>query len=462
MRFNCFVLLFLLSSLHSAAQNGVKFSKEEVLTDLETLRECLEAAHYDLYAYTTEARFDSAYQEVKSSIDTDSLTLLETTNRFQRLTSAVNNGHTEIDFPAQSYREYAYAGGTVFPLEIAFESDKALVRKNFSNDDNIEIGSEVLSINGTPLTEILLRIYPQISAERSYLKNAKIEMYSFPRCYWQVFGKHDDFEIEIRSAATVKKHLIKAVNLIEGYEAIRNEVLNAKMELQFFAQAAYLNPGDFSGDEKKYQQFIDSAFAKINERKSTNLIIDLRNNRGGDNSFSDYLVSYFANKSFKWNSSFSLKTSEFLKEQVRKNQDSTDAYWQQILMHKNGEVYHFEFAETQPQPQQKRFAGKVYVLVNRQSHSQSAVAAAQIQDDQFGTIVGEETGDYPTLYASQFQYILPTTGIPVKIAKGYIVRVNRSTKPQGVIPDIEINDHLLDEHDEILDGLLKEIERGNE
>ena len=79
------------------------------------------------------------------------MNLLEATSIFQRLISVVNNGHTEIDFPGQSYGEYAYAGGIVFPLELAFEDDKSLVRKNFSNNDLIKIGSEILSINGVAI-----------------------------------------------------------------------------------------------------------------------------------------------------------------------------------------------------------------------------------------------------------------------------------------------------------------------
>ncbi len=196
---------------------------------------------------------------------------------------------------------------------------------------------------------------------------------------------------------------------------------------------------------------------EIKGEESKTLIIDLRNNGGGDNSFSDYLVSYIADKPFNWNANFTLKTSQILKDHVRKNYDTTDVYWQAVLTHKNGEIYDYTFEEYQPQPEEKRFLGKVYVLVNRQSHSQSAVTAAQIQDYEWGTIVGEETGDYPSLLASQFPYILPHTGIPVKVAKGFIVRVNGSTKEEGVIPDIFIKDHLLDEKDEILEGLLRKI-----
>ena len=127
--------------------------------------------------------------------------------------------------------------------------------------------------------------------------------------------------------------------------------------------------------------------------------------------------------------------------------------------HFNVYTYTTEQAFDSAYKEAKKSIGKVFVLVNRQSHSQAAVTAAQIQDYDFGIVVGEETGDYPSLYASQFQYLLPNTGIPVKVSKGYIVRVNGTTEKHGVIPDIFIKDHLLDEKDEILNGLIKKIDK---
>lgn len=456
---NLYTLLFFLLAIFSqnslAQQSDKEFDKNEIIEDLDYLNNSLNDAHYNLYAYTSKEDFLKNYQNIKNSITKDSLSVLEATTIFQKVISVANNGHTEIDFPGDSYRAYAYSAGTIFPLEIAFENDKCLIRKNFSNNPDIKIGSEIISINGVLMADILAEIYRQVSAERTYFKNAKIELYSFPRYYWQVFGKQDDFEIEIQSNETVKRYSIEAVNLIEGYEMKRTEVLNAQMNLKFFKKAAYLNPGHFNGDETIYQRFIDSAFLKINERQSENLIIDLRNNNGGNNSFSDYLVSYFANSPFKWNSRLSIKSSKFLKEHTRKHSDTTDIYFKNILSYNNGEIYDVQSEDYQPQEVNKRFIGKVYVLVNRQSHSMSAVTAAQVQDSKFGTIVGEETGEYPTLYASQFQYALPNTGIIVKVAKGQIIRVNGSEKLEGVIPDIIIKDHLIDEEDEILKGLLK-------
>lgn len=449
--------LFLISQLSCFAQLNSSFSSEQVLSDLKTLRMSLEEVHYNMYAYTSKDAIDSIYNNLKSSVNEDSLTLLKTINLYQELVSSVNNGHTEIDFPAQSYLTYADSGGTILPIEIAFESGKALIRKNWSDDKSLQPGTQVIRINDMTILEILDAVSPQISAERPYFKNTKIELYSLPRLYWQVFGEQQEFVIETLSEGKSIKHSVKPVKVLEGYEYVREEILNAQMKLKFLNEAAYLNPGNFSGDENKYRTFIDSSFLAVNQKGASNLIIDLRNNGGGDNSFSDYLVSYIADKPFKWCSNFTLKTSNFLKEQVRQTQDTTSAYWSNVLIHEDGEVYPFDFEPYEPQPQEKRYKGAVYVLVNRQSHSQSAVTAAQIQDYHFGTIVGEETGDYPSLYASQFTYTLPVTGIPVKVSKGYMVRVNGSTESRGVLPDIFIKDHLLDEEDEILDGLLNKI-----
>ena len=97
------------------------------------------------------------------------------------------------------------------------------------------------------------------------------------------------------------------------------------------------------------------------------------------------------------------------------------------------------------------------MLVNRQSSSQSTVTASQIKDYGWGTVVGEETAEFPNLYASIYSYTLPKTGITVEVSKGKIERVSGIDNGRGLMPEIEIKDHLLDDKDEILEKLLKRI-----
>ena len=452
-----FLILIVLFSFSNNYAQTQEFSKKEVLEDLDTLKTLLENSHYNLYAYTSKEKFKQNFEKVTNSLNEDSISLKEAVGIFQKVISKANTGHAEIDFPAVSYIAFAQQGGKIFPLEIALEDSSAYIRKNYSNNSEIKLGSEILEVNGKRIKDILSLIYPHISAERPYLKKAKIEFWSFPRLYWQIFGEEEQFSISVKENNQIKKHDLQAVSALEGYEYKRKDILTSDRKFKFYGNTAYLNPGNFSGDENDYQRFIDSAFLAINKKTPKNLIVDLRNNAGGNNSFSDYLISYIANKPFQWNSRFSLKTSKYLKQNTRKNNDITNAYFQEILKHQNGEIFSYSFEEMQPQELQKRYKGNVFTLINRQTYSQAAVAASLIQDYQFATVVGEETGDFPTLYASLFTVELPNTKTPVKIPKGYIVRVNKSEKAEGVIPEIHIDDHLLDDKDEIFDTLLKKV-----
>lgn len=452
-------IMYVLCFLMSGVTHAQKISKSDVLYDLEYLVSSIEQTHINPFAYTSKNDFIKNYEQVKQEVKKDSFTRLEAITMLQQVITKVNNAHTTIAFPAQPYIAYAQANGTIFPLELAFESDQALIRKNWSTENQIETGMEVISINGMPIDLILERMYLQVSAEHENFKNAQIESLSFPRLYWQVFGEVDKFEVQIRNLNTLKTYQLNAIKALEDYEMIRSDLLNYERKLKFLSDisAAYLNPGNFGGNKEKYQKFVDSAFTKIHSRKSENLIIDLRNNPGGDDVFSDYLVAYLATKPFKWASKYQLKTSALLKEHVSQTKDTTIAFWKSVFQYEDGTIYPYDFGYVQPQPESKRFKGKVYVLINRQSYSQSTVTAAQIQDYGWATLVGEETTEHPNLYASIFQYKLPKTGITVHVPKGKMIRMSGNLEERGVIPDITIKDHLLDDKDEILEGLIEKL-----
>ncbi|WP_298317172.1 S41 family peptidase [uncultured Aquimarina sp.] len=452
----CTVFLFFFVGLVHIQISAQQFSKVEVLSDLKYLKKSLEDTHFNLYAYTSKEDFEQNFESIKNEIKKDSFSLLEVTKLFQKIVSKANNGHTRISF-VQPYKMYVKTGGTIFPLEIALENGKALVRKNWSINKDIQIGAELKRINGLRIEQVLEKIYPLVSGERTYFMNAQIEYLTLPRYYWLAFGEQENFEIEIFQNGKPKVIKINAISALDDFEMKRYDIINYERTIKFYPNAAYLNPGHFGGKFEQYKQYIDTTFIQIKAKNFKNLVIDLRNNPGGDDAFSDYLVSYIANKPFKWASRFQLKTSAHLKENTRHTKDTTKAYWKSILEHNNGEIYDYNFSFNEPQAKTKLFRGKVYVLVNRQSYSQSTVTASQIQDYGFGTIVGEETAEFPNLYASVYNYKLPETAIIVEVSKGKIERINGVDNGKGVIPDILIKDHLLDEQDEILEGLLKRI-----
>ena len=299
------LILFLASVQASPGQKiEVKFPAEAVQADLKYMYKTLEEAHYNLYAYVSKQKYDKVYKNILHSVDKDSLSLLETTKLFQKLAATGNTGHSEVDFPVQPYIAFAQNGGKVFPLELAFEDDAAYVRKNYTGNTSIAAGDQLVSIDGKTIKSIQKAIHPYLSAERPYFKNAKLEFWSFPRLYWSVFGEKAMFKIKFKKAdGSTVTQTIGAIPVMD-YETLRGgEIVSSKPSFNYAGTIAYLNPGPFSSSEAdgeaKFKSFIDSVFTDINANNTQHLIIDLRNNAGGHNAYSDFLISCFADKPFK-------------------------------------------------------------------------------------------------------------------------------------------------------------------
>ncbi|MDC7996534.1 S41 family peptidase [Gilvibacter sediminis] len=449
------LLLWILVPLFSLAQNSNNFTREAVLADLDYLYDALRQTHIAPFAYVSAQELEAAYQQTRTAITQDSLNVLEATKLLQPFAAQLKNGHTEVVFPIPQYIEYASQGGKLFPLEAIFHQGDYKVTANWSEDKRIQPGTKLLSINGEPIQDVFEKLYRQLAGERPYYIQTKAEFFTLPRLYWQVYGPQESFQVGVELSGSVQELELSAVAALDDFEYIRTDAVNAEMNLEFTANAAVLNPGSFKDDLNLYKAFIDSSFVEIKKRNLPNLIIDLRGNGGGDDSFADYLTSYIADKPFKWCSEFKLRSSRQLKDALAANRDTTSAYQNAIFSKANGEVFSYDFPKYEPKPASRRYQGEVYVLVNRHSYSQAAVTAAQLKDYGWATIVGEETAEYPSLYASVFNFSLPNTGIPVVVSKGEIVRVSGDRSARGVLPDIEIANNPFDSEDQQLKKLLQ-------
>ena len=239
---------------------------------------------------------------------------------------------------------------------------------------------------------------------------------------------------------------------------------------------AYLRPGPFhnieatpegpapSYEDSAYRRFLDDAFTKIIAAGTEDLIIDLRNNGGGDNSFSDPMIAWFASRPFRFASRFMLKASEETKAWYAKQEAAGEVESGSLLARmvaaeraqSNGTRYAFELPLVEPR-QEPRYTGRVHVLVNRHSYSNAASVAAIIQDYGFGTIYGEETADVPTTYASVLHFELTNSGITVTYPKSYIVRPSGDERLLGVVPDVAIESDPVSGEDEMLRAVIARI-----
>lgn len=461
------------SSAAEPAAGHAVFAPEELRADFAQMYGGLKSAHFDLYAFTPQRELDRRYVQLLGQIDRP-MSRFEAMILFELFAAEVRMGHTRIDSPTADWNAYRKDGGKGFPLQIRVVDGRTYVAKNLSGIEAVRPGDEILRLNGQNMQPWLQRTERHVSAETAYMAHSLMD-YDFAIYLWVELGAVDGFEILVRQAgSTVRQiHLpartsaeMEAARLLQPADLdLENPLREAKLLDQHIA---YLRPGPFYNVEAKtgadewdvsgFREFIDHAFDQFLEAGASRLIIDLRGNPGGDNLFSDVMVAWFATRPFRFASQFKIKVSaeSIAANTARIEHDAAAAgpvsqeFAELYAQHRIGDVADFAIPQTAPRAG-KRFEGKVFVLIDRQSYSNAVAVAALVQDYQFGVIVGEATSDMATTYGAMEQFALDHTGLKVGYPKARIVRPNGDLRSRGVAPDIAIRVPIVQSpHDEVL------------
>jgi hypothetical protein len=445
----------------AVSEDAGRFSARDIRSDFKELYQNLRAAHYNLYANTPKREFDRLYRSYLSGLDRP-MAPLEVKALFQRFAASSRVAHCNINFLMEELSAYQQNGGRSMPLSIRVKEGKTYIVENYSGSDGISAGDELVSIDGKDMSVWLPRLMRNLSADNDYLAHALLE-FQFPALLWLELGPAERFELGVRKGdgginrVTVPALTGQQIQSIAAENPKPPAVDWHGREARMLEDGiAYLRPGVFMNleagavnilDNSAFSKFIDDSFESFIEAGAKALLIDLRNNPGGDNSFSDLMMSWIADKPFKFAADFRIKAS---RQAVAANNarlhlvpdDPTHPVRQLArgyASHKIGDVFSFDLSSTQPRAG-RRFERRVFMLINRHSHSNSANVAALAQDYGFATVLGEATSDLVTTYGAMEHFKLPKTGILVGFPKAHIIRPRGDARPSGVMPDIEIED----------------------
>jgi len=453
------------------------FTPAEVRADFASLYDGLKQAQFDAFAHTPKGELDRAYKADLASF-TRPMSLFEVQTRFQRCTARIRIAHARIAFPAEAYDRYRSAGGKAFPLHVRMQDGRAFIIENDSGLDAIALGDELVALDGAPARKWLDRAARNLSADTPYLSNSILE-FDLPQLLWLERGAAEAFAVRVRKPDGRVLDLTVPARTRDEQRAAqarrpKTYVDDAeKREARVLpGGVGYLRPGPFYNpepggdmwDPTAFKAFIDTSFQRFLDAKVGVLLIDLRENPGGDNSFSDPMVAWFADKPFRFFSHFWVRVSPQTVASNRariessKGADEVSRHLAELYAKAPpGGVVDLDLPWAYPR-QGPRFAGKVYLLVNRHSFSNTVNVAALVQDYGFGEVLGEETSDMATTYGAMEQFKLPITGIEVGYPKAHIVRVNGDPHSRGVVPDIAIRTPIVPgERDLVLEKALEII-----
>ena len=482
-----FLLTLLLVGLTAACAatptaTDVRYTPAQLREDLDALYAGLRAAHVDLYAHRSKAEYDALHRRMRAELDAP-LTIAEARVRFQRFAAFGRVAHARVEPPVDAWETYRGGGGKAFPLFLRVVDGVVHVSDTVGDIEGVAPGDVLLAVDGEPVDAWLAPVRELISADNDHLRDTQLET-RLPLLAWLAHGTRDGFALRVRKAdgrdidAVASARSRAEYGVAMASRAPRFELdWNAREARMLEDGIAYLRPGPFYDnrpdattpwDNTAFLAFVDQAFADFIDRDARALLIDLRDNPGGDNAFSDPLLAWIADKPFRFTHRFEIRVSAQTTASNRRRlqdtgnaADSLSARFDALYRgQRDGDLVLFPIDWAQPRAG-RRFEGQVFVLANRHSYSNAVSVAAIVQDFGFGTVIGEETADLASTLGAMEQFALPRTGIEVGYPKARILRPNGDARPRGVVPDIAIDTPIVaGSEDVVLQRALAAIPQG--
>jgi len=448
----------------------------DLRADFDALYAQLQASHYDVYVRRDKADYDALFERMKADL-TEPLPAHEVRQRFQRFVAHGRIAHARIDLPMERWNAFREAGGKALPLFVRVDDGRVHVADDYSGLDQLAIGDELLSVDGVPALAWLEPMRELVSADNDYMAYAQME-HMLPALAWLDHGEVDGHAIELVKPDGRRLALRLPARSRAEFEAAKaartvpaGPDMSTREARMLDGGIAYLRPGPFYDnrpdaanmwDRAAFRAFIDEAFTGFLAAGAGDLLIDLRDNPGGDNSFSDLLVAWFADRPFRFAEQFDIRVSAaaVASNQARLEAQPSDAGGTSAELaalyagKQPGSRVGYPIPLVQPRDGE-RFRGRVHALINRHSYSNTVLVAAILQDYGFGRVLGEETSDLASTYGAMEHFQLPRTGITVGFPKARILRPSGDDQARGVIPDVAIETPLAgDVHGEVLERAL--------
>jgi hypothetical protein len=463
-----------------------KFSRDQLRKDFGLFRTSLEKIHPALYRYTSRRQMDSIFGNTYEALP-DTMAYKTFYKLLASINSHIHCQHTAVAPKIQDL-ELIRKEAKMFPYEIMwdFEPAKAYAISDVSNEGGIKPGTEIVAIGGQPIQAIYDTLIKYLFADGYNVTSKQVRLVPFDFQHWYYFfiGRPDTFDIDFLVNGVTLKKKVAALTIDEYHRNAAKYIRKTDPDIQriikYYRPKQKLKPYRLeflSGstalltlNEYGSLEFIEEAFIKIKNKKAKNLIIDVRQNRGGWDNFGFELFSYLIKSPARYYDSLytTITDIDFLLKHTEK-----DSAWYKASKH-------LWWSDSKPlpnslseglsliQPKQHRFEGDVYVLMTGKSMSTTAEFTAATHYNNLATFIGEESGGaYEGGNGADFAtVVLPNTGLSLNIPLAKYVMATSTEKftGHGTIPHHQIRrtvKDFLQLKDPAMELALKLIDRRN-
>lgn len=395
--------------------------------DIDAMIAGVQQRHPDYAGYADTQALERTASELKASI-VEPLTRVEFFRKVGQLSHLFNDGHSFLLWPYQEYAAQVEGGAQPFPFRVKTQDNGLFLASDYQlmaseQDVVLAKGTRVVSINGIAAADIVVQGQRYVGGETRGLREAFFAE-RFPQMVWAVFGMIGRFELELQHGQEVKSYTLTSK---QQWQAISDLAATNNVALKLLdATTAYLQVSSFDVDPDDFSATIAAHFATLKRENIEHLIIDIRDNTGGNTDTATELASYLAKAPFQLVSHMT----------ERLNEDNRGWFGYKGSV---GEVIRTPWTDkVKPKAVDKRFNGNVYVLISPVTYSAAIVFATTVQDNQMALLAGEPTGGFANQTAQGNLFNLPHSQLRAYVATRMLVRPSGASGAAPVIPDIAV------------------------
>lgn len=416
---------------------GDVFPAELLKEDFAEFTQAMRQNHPTMQNPQDARRVTNAFNFAQSRIDRD-MSLPEFYILIRKASEALNCGHTRLWLSAGHWKGILHYE-KLFPYRVFYRDDKAYIQCDYTDEKLISEGSEIISVNDKSMADIIAEFKSIIGSDgnNNTYKPAEMNRLSiglfpgyieFPDTYTIMYIPPDASTLATQKIAALPYETLK----MRRNAAYPDEYPWPPYDFKIVdgVSAAVITISDFSG-EYDYRERLASSFGRIEDERIKNLIIDVRNNDGGDPCVASLLLNYII--------------------------DSAYTYFV-------GSVYGYGDLKERVDPISPNFDGNVYVLADGGSFSTTGHFLALIRFHNLGVIVGDTSGGGYICNGCYDEITLPNTKISVMYPRcRYATAVTGFDESRGIAPDAIITptiEDILNDRDPALDYVMMNIGEG--
>lgn len=444
-----------------------KYEPGQLVEDFRIARQALEEGHAGIYRYTPKEEMNRVFEAAEGLLNRR-MDAYEFYRVLAPAVAAVKCGHTEVVLPPP-LRPESNARDLLLPVDVRVLNGRVYVRHDFTNlsgrAEAIE-GKEILSVNGVPATRLvstMLAATPgdgDIRTSRQWSISGRF----FAARLISLFGLKSPYDLTLRDGTRESGLRVNGVTSAKLREAsaaqrLREQAARPNAELKFMdgGRVAVMTIRSFTNSGVGLRTFYKEAFAGMQSRGTRALVLDLRDNGGGDDELGALLLSHLVERPFKYYADLVINAASFGFEKHAVEPISLPPPG---LMERGDDGrLHFVGHPNMGllRPSFPRFTGKVFALMNGRSFSTTSEFLSRAHSLRRATFVGEEAGGgyYGNTSGTTARVGLTHTKLElhVPLAAYYMAVGGHAQAARGVMPDYPVGYSVA----ELLSGLDKEM-----